>query len=135
MKKYILLLFLILVNSCGIIKKNKAFFKEKTKVELIENKNVKQTELDTSKVFEPVDVTKPMVVNGDTIYNTRVVNNYKTIHTIVRDSIHLIKDDQKKEVVKEKETDNTTVYLYLFGFVFLFLFAVIVFLIVYYGKK
>ena len=85
MKKIFILL--LILTSCGAVKKNK----EQTS---IEDKSIITTDItrfsDTF-TLEPIDLSKPILLGKDTIYNTKVVYN------------------NTKEIVKEKEAKNISV--------------------------
>ena len=85
MKK--LFILLLILTSCGAVKKNK----EQTS---IEDKSIITTDItrfsDTF-TLEPIDLSKPILLGKDTIYNTKVVYN------------------NTKEIVKEKEAKNISV--------------------------
>lgn len=81
--KYIFLLFFLLVG-CGTIKKSseELVVKEKNTTE------IDATKFSNSYTLEPVDLSKPILIGKDTIYNTRVIYN------------------NTKEIVKEKQANN-----------------------------
>lgn len=85
MKK--LFILLLILTSCGAVKKNK----EQTS---IEDKSIITTDItrfsDTF-TLEPIDLSKPILLGKDTVYNTKVVYN------------------NTKEIVKEKEAKNINV--------------------------
>ncbi|MEM1337250.1 MAG: hypothetical protein AAGF96_05845 [Bacteroidota bacterium] len=63
-------------------------------------------------VYEPVNTTKPIIINRDTIYNTKIVYRDRIKDSIViqRDTVYLTKTDKTKNVktenVKKVETER-----------------------------
>ena len=87
LKKITLCFFLLFLTSCGIIKKNK----EQTSIEDKSTITTDITRFSDTFTLEPVDLSKPILLGKDTIYNTKVVYN------------------NTKEIVKEKEAKNINV--------------------------
>jgi len=84
MKKIFILL---LLTSCGVLKKNK----EQTSVEDKSTITTDITRFSDTFTLEPIDLSKPILLGKDTVYNTKVVYN------------------NTKEIVKEKEAKNINV--------------------------
>lgn len=84
MKKIFILL---LLTSCGVVKKNK----EQISVEDKSTITTDITRFSDTFTLEPIDLSKPILLGKDTIYNTKVVYN------------------NTKEIVKEKEAKNINV--------------------------
>ena len=84
MKKIFILL---LLTSCGAVKKNK----EQTSVEDKSTITTDITRFSDTFTLEPIDLSKPILLGKDTVYNTKIVYN------------------NTKEVVKEKEAKNINV--------------------------
>ena len=84
MKKIFILL---LLTSCGAVKKNK----EQTSIEDKSTITTDITRFSDTFTLEPVDLSKPILLGKDTVYNTKIVYN------------------NTKEVVKEKEAKNINV--------------------------
>jgi hypothetical protein len=82
--KYIYLLGLLILTSCGIIKKSS----EESVVKDNSTTEIDLTKYSNSYTLEPVDLSKPILLGKDTIYNTRVIYN------------------NTKEIVKEKQANN-----------------------------
>jgi cell division protein FtsL len=82
--KYIYLLVLLVLTSCGVVKKSseESVLKDNSTTE------IDLTKYSNSYTLEPVDLSKPILLGKDTIYNTRVVYN------------------NTKEIVKEKQANN-----------------------------
>lgn len=87
LKKITLCFFLLFLTSCGIVKKNK----EQTSIEDKSTITTDITRFSDTFTLEPVDLSKPILLGKDTIYNTKVVYN------------------NTKEIVKEKEAKNINV--------------------------
>jgi hypothetical protein len=82
--KYIYLLGLLILTSCGIVKKSS----EESVVKDNSTTEIDLTKYSNSYTLEPVDLSKPILIGKDTIYNTRVIYN------------------NTKEIVKEKKANN-----------------------------
>ena len=82
--KYIYLLGLLILTSCGVVKKSseESVLKDNSTTE------IDLTKYSNSYTLEPVDLNKPILLGKDTIYNTRVIYN------------------NTKEIVKEKQANN-----------------------------
>ena len=82
--KYIYLLGLLILTSCGVVKKSseESVLKDNSTTE------IDLTKYSNSYTLEPVDLSKPILLGKDTIYNTRVIYN------------------NTKEIVKEKQANN-----------------------------
>ena len=87
LKKITLCFFLLFLTSCGIVKKNK----EQTSIEDKSTITTDITRFSDTFTLEPVDLSKPILLGKDTVYNTKVVYN------------------NTKEIVKEKEAKNINV--------------------------
>ena len=82
--KYIYLLILLILTSCGAVKKSseESVLKDNSTTE------IDATKYSNSYTLEPVDLNKPILLGKDTIYNTRVIYN------------------NSKETIKEKKANN-----------------------------
>jgi len=82
--KIVYLLILLILTSCGAIKKSseESVLKDNSTTE------IDATKYSNSFTLEPVDLDKPILIGKDTVYNTRVIYN------------------NTKEVVKEKQANN-----------------------------
>jgi cell division protein FtsL len=82
--KYIYLLTFIILSSCGVVKKSseESVLKDNSTTE------IDLTKYSNSYTLEPLDLSKPILLGKDTIYNTRVIYN------------------NTKEIVKEKKANN-----------------------------
>ena len=101
MKKTILILTAILLIGCSTVKK--ASTETDLKTESEKNTEIDATKFSNSFTLEPVDLSKPILLGKDTIYNTRVIyNNSKEI--IKEKSNEVNKSDLKQDIeVKEKD--------------------------------
>lgn len=101
MKKITILISIILLTSCGSVKKSST----ETEISTVDYKDTSTEAIKYSKGFtlEPVDLSKPILLGKDTIYNTRVIyNNSKEV--IKEKSNEVNKSDLKQDVeVKEKD--------------------------------
>lgn len=84
MKKIFILL---LLTSCGVVKKNK----EQINIEDKSTITTDITRFSDTFTLEPIDLSKPILLGKDTVYNTKLVYN------------------NTKEIVKEKEAKNINV--------------------------
>ena len=115
--KYSLFLLLVL-TSCGTIKKSSSVIEENTTTE------TDITKFSNSFTLEPVDLDKPILLGKDTIYNTRVIYN---------NSKETIKEKQNidfKEEKKDKEVDYSETikifanrFMWLIGILFVLFFV------------
>jgi hypothetical protein len=82
--KYIYLLGLLVLMSCGTVKKSseESVLKDNSTIE------IDATKYSNSYTLEPMDLSKPILIGKDTIYNTRVIYN------------------NSKEIIKEKQANN-----------------------------
>jgi hypothetical protein len=82
--KIVYLLILLILTSCGAIKKSseESVLKDNSTTE------IDATKYSNSYTLEPVNLDKPILIGKDTIYNTRVIYN------------------NTKEIVKEKQANN-----------------------------
>jgi len=82
--KYIYLLGLLVLMSCGTVKKSseESVLKDNSTTE------IDATKYSNSYTLEPMDLSKPILIGKDTIYNTRVIYN------------------NSKEIIKEKQANN-----------------------------
>ena len=102
MKKILLTILLALgIWSCGSVKKSST----ETEISTVDYKDTSTEAIKYSKGFtlEPVDLSKPILLGKDTIYNTRVIyNNSKEV--IKEKSNEVNKSDLKQDIeVKEKD--------------------------------
>jgi hypothetical protein len=82
--KIVYLLILLILTSCGVVKKSS----EESVVKDNSTTEIDATKYSNSYTLEPVDLDKPILIGKDTIYNTRVIYN------------------NTKEIVKEKQANN-----------------------------
>lgn len=136
MKKLIVLLVFFFI-SCGSIKKNKEHFELDSETSSTEQTNISRWVNSNSYTLEPVDLTKPILLNKngktDTLYNTKVIYNNTNTKEIIHDSIGKKGHTKIEDDSKTKETDNTKIFLYLFIFGFSILFIMIILILVYFN--
>ena len=99
--KKLILLSAILLTSCGTIKKSSTETEISTESE--KNTEIDATKFSNSFTLEPMDLSKPILLGKDTIYNTRVIyNNSK--ETIKEKSNEANKSDLKQDIeTKDKD--------------------------------
>lgn len=99
--KKLILLFAIILTSCGTIKKSSTETEISTESE--KNTEIDATKFSNSFTLEPMDLSKPILLGKDTIYNTRVIyNNSK--ETIKEKSNEVNKSDLKQDIeTKDKD--------------------------------
>lgn len=82
------ILLLLIIWSCGARKSEKESFQKDSDTKIESNSNTKELSSGISYTLEPVDLSKPMLVGKDTVYNTRYIyrkdtivkNNYSTVY-------------------------------------------------------
>lgn len=96
-----LILTAILLVGCGSVKKSSTETNLKTESE--KNTEIDATKFSNSFTLEPMDLSKPILLGKDTIYNTRVIyNNSKEV--IKEKSNEVNKSDLKQDIdTKEKD--------------------------------
>lgn len=94
--KIVYLLILLILTSCGSVKKTseESVLKDNSTTE------IDATKYTNSYTLEPVDLDKPILIGKDTIYNTRVIynNTKETIKEKQANNIELKEEKQSKEV-------------------------------------
>jgi hypothetical protein len=99
--KYIYLLCLLILTSCGVVKKSS----EESVVKDNSTTEIDLTKYSNSYTLEPVDLSKPILLGKDTIYNTRVIyNNTKEIVKEKKDNNIEFKEEKKTKEVDYSET-------------------------------
>jgi len=99
--KYIYLLGLLILTSCGAVKKSseESVLKDNSTTE------IDLTKYSNSYTLEPVDLNKPILLGKDTIYNTRVIyNNTKEIVKEKKDNNIEFKEEKQSKEVDYSET-------------------------------
>jgi hypothetical protein len=99
--KYIYLLGLLILTSCGVVKKSseESVLKDNSTTE------IDLTKYSNSYTLEPVDLNKPILLGKDTIYNTRVIyNNTKEIVKEKKDNNIEFKEEKQSKEVDYSET-------------------------------
>lgn len=130
MKKYIIAMLLCLsLVSCGSLSKFKQASSEDTNTEINSGKLTITGENSQNYILEPVDLEKPMLFrrNGitDTIFNTRLINNYTEKRIFEKDTATAKVEEKKDTTTKEKESDNTWLIIGIAGAFLLFLLLVL----------
>lgn len=100
MKKAILIIPLFLIG-CATVKKTNT--ETELKTDSSSSVNIDATKFSEGWRLEPIDLEKPILINGKEHFNTRVIYN-KSKETIKYRDTTQVKSDLKQEV-KEKEKD------------------------------
>ena len=118
LKKIILGCLVLILTSCGSVKKSSSVIEENKTTE------TDITKFSNSFTLEPVNLDKPILLGKDTIYNTRVIYN---------NSKEVIKEKQNvdfKEEKKEKQVDYSETikivanrFIWLIGILFALFFV------------
>ena len=97
--KIVYLLSLIILTSCGAIKKSS----EESVVKDNSTTEIDATKYSNSYTLEPVDLSKPILIGKDTVYNTRVIyNNTKEIVKEKKDNNIQLKEEKQKSALKKR---------------------------------
>ncbi len=106
MKKIILTIFLTLALwSCGSVKKSSTETDLKTESE--KNTEIDATKFSNSFTLEPVDLSKPILLGKDTIYNTRVI--YNNSKEVIKEKSNEVNKSDLKQDIETKEKDYSEV--------------------------
>lgn len=116
-------IFIFLLVGCGTIKKSseELVVKEKNTTE------IDATKISNSYTLEPVDLSKPILIGKDTIYNTRVI--YNNTKEIVKEKQANNKESKEEKTTKEvdySETIKVIVNRLIIALVVLFILSVII---------
>lgn len=102
MKKAILIIPLFLIG-CATVKKTNT--ETELKTDSSASVNIDATKFSQGWSLEPIDLEKPILINGKEHFNTRVIYNNSKETIKYRDTTQ-VKSDLRQEV-KEKEKDYT----------------------------
>ena len=106
MKKIISILILsFFVFSCGSVKKSSTETDLKTESE--KNTEIDATKFSNSFTLEPVDLSKPILLGKDTIYNTRVI--YNNSKEVIKEKSNEVNKSDLKQDIDTKEKDYSQV--------------------------
>lgn len=105
MKKTILILTAILLIGCGSVKKSSTETDLKTESE--KNTEIDATKFSNSFTLEPVDLSKPILLGKDTIYNTRVI--YNNSKEVIKEKSNEVNKSYLKQDIEIKEKDYSQV--------------------------
>lgn len=111
MKKWLLIILVILVSSCGTRKVEMQLQKAQTKelreiVLKLQNDiqtNIRLTKIGQTKILEPILPNKPSNYNGETFQNAKI-----TITETQSDSTAIVTDTSKKEVTDNSKKETVT---------------------------
>ena len=123
MKKIILTILLTSgIWSCGSVKK--ASTETDLKTESEKNTEIDATKFSNSFTLEPVDLSKPILLGKDTIYNTRVI--YNNSKEVIKEKSNEVNKSDLKQDIDTKEKDYSQViemlankFIWLIGILFL----------------
>jgi hypothetical protein len=104
MKKAILIIPLFLIG-CATVKKTNT--ETELKTDSSASVNIDATKFSQGWSLEPIDLEKPILINGKEHFNTRIIYNNSKETIKYRDTTQ-VKSDLKQQV-KEKEKDYTEV--------------------------
>ena len=106
MKKILLTIFLTLgIWSCGSVKKSSTETDFKTESE--KNTEIDATKFSNSFTLEPVDLSKPILLGKDTIYNTRVI--YNNSKEVIKEKSNEVNKIDLKQDIETKDKDYSKV--------------------------
>ena len=105
MKKITILISIILLTSCGSVKKSSTETEIKTESE--NNTEIDATKFSNSFTLEPVDLNKPILLGKDTIYNTRVI--YNNSKEVIKEKSNEVNKSDLKQDIDTKEKDYSEV--------------------------
>ncbi len=106
MKKILLTILLALgIWSCGSVKK--ASTETDLKTESEKNTEIDATKFSNSFTLEPVDLSKPILLGKDTIYNTRVI--YNNSKEVIKEKSNEVNKSDLKQDIETKEKDYSEV--------------------------
>lgn len=105
MKKTILILTAILLIGCSTVKK--ASTETDLKTESEKNTEIDATKFSNSFTLEPVDLSKPILLGKDTIYNTRVI--YNNSKEVIKEKSNEVNKSDLKQDIETKEKDYSEV--------------------------
>jgi hypothetical protein len=118
LKKITLGCLVLVLTSCGTIKRSSSVIEENTTTE------TDITKFSNSFTLEPVNLDKPILLGKDTIYNTRVIYNNS------KETIKEKKNIDFKEQKKAKEVDYSETikivanrFMWLIGILFVLMFV------------
>ena len=126
MKKILLTILLALgIWSCGSVKKSSTETDLKTESE--KNTEIDATKFSNSFTLEPVDLSKPILLGKDTIYNTRVI--YNNSKEVIKEKSNEVNKSDLKQDIQTKEKDYSEVietlanrFIWLIGILFVLYF-------------
>lgn len=125
MKKTILILTAILLIGCSTVKKSNIETEIKTESE--KNTEIDATKFSNSFTLEPVDLSKPILLGKDTIYNTRVL--YNNSKEVIKEKSNEVNKSDLKQDIQTKEKDYSEVietlanrFIWLIGILFVLYF-------------
>ena len=125
MKKTILILTAILLIGCSTVKK--ASTETDLKTESEKNTEIDATKFSNSFTLEPVDLSKPILLGKDTIYNTRVI--YNNSKEVIKEKSNEVNKSDLKQDIDTKEKDYSQVietlankFIWLTGILFVLYF-------------
>lgn len=105
MKKLTILISIILLTSCGSVKKSSTETNLKTETE--KNTEIDATKFSNSFTLEPINLDKPILLGKDTIYNTRVI--YNNSKEVIKEKSNEVNKSDLKQDIETKEKDYSEV--------------------------
>ena len=105
MKKITILISIILLTSCGSVKKSSTETNLKTESE--KNTEIDATKFSNSFTLEPMNLSKPILLGKDTIYNTRVI--YNNSKEVIKEKSNEVNKSDLKQDIDTKQKDYSEV--------------------------
>ena len=105
MKKITILISIILLTSCGSVKRSSTETDLKTESE--KNTEIDATKFSNSFTLEPINLDKPILLGKDTIYNTRVI--YNNSKEVIKEKRNEVNKSDLKQDIETKEKDYSEV--------------------------
>lgn len=132
---FLVIVLLCAATNCGTRKKEaqKEYVKKDSITSLLKQVNLKvdsnyTIDFSSFKIY-PIDVTKPIIYNGNTMQNASIENiNKKEVGSVSKTDKSIIKQEKKgssieyKKEVKKESSDNSNLWIGLFFVVCLFVF-------------
>jgi len=119
--KLILGCLILTLFSCGSVKKSSTETEIKTESE--KNIEIDATKFSSSFTLEPMDLSKPILLGKDTIYNTRII--YNNSKEVIKEKSNEVNKSDLKQDINTKDKDYSVVieklankFIWLVGILF-----------------
>jgi hypothetical protein len=121
LKKITLGCLILTLFSCGSVKKSSTETEIKTESE--KNIEIDATKFSSSFTLEPMDLSKPILLGKDTIYNTRII--YNNSKEVIKEKSNEVNKSDLKQDINTKDKDYSVVieklankFIWLIGILF-----------------